>query len=49
MTKELTYEFTLTLTGRGETEEEAWIDAVDAFSADPGTPPNPPIIIDEEE
>ncbi len=49
MTKELTYEFTLTLTGRGETEEEAWLDAVDAFSADPGIPPDPATIIEEEE
>ena len=32
------YEFTLTLTGSGDTEGAAWTDAVDAFCADPGEP-----------
>ena len=32
------YEFKLTLQGEGETEEQAWTDAVDAFCADPGEP-----------
>lgn len=33
-----TYEFKLTLQGEGETEGQAWTDAVDAFCADPGEP-----------
>lgn len=32
------YEFKLTLRGEGETEEQAWTDAVDTFYADPGEP-----------
>lgn len=33
-----TFEFTVTLQGTGENQEEAWQDAVDAFCADPGVP-----------
>jgi len=32
------YEFKLTLIGVGDTEEEAWADAIDSFSQDPGEP-----------
>jgi hypothetical protein len=35
---EQTYEFGLKLVGRGESEGEAWTDAVDSFCADPGEP-----------
>ena len=31
--------FTVTLRGEGETPEEAWFDATDAFADDPGDPP----------
>jgi len=34
----MTYEFTVLLQGTGDTEEEAWLDAVEAFSSDPGEP-----------
>ena len=33
-----TYEFTVTLVGKGETESDAWNDAVEAFNQDPGEP-----------
>jgi len=33
------YEFTITLGGSGDTVEEAWEDAIEAFSLDPGVPP----------
>ena len=36
MTK--TFEFTVTLNGKGDTPEEAWDDAVQAFSTDPCDP-----------
>ena len=39
------YEFTLTLSGEGENEDEAWLDAVEAFGCDPGTPPNPGVVV----
>lgn len=32
------FEFKVTLIGRGETEEEAWDNAVTAFMEDPGSP-----------
>ena len=32
------YEFTITLTGVGHDEQEAWSDATEAFSLDPGVP-----------
>jgi hypothetical protein len=43
------YDFTVVLTGRGDTEEEAWLDAVEAFSADPGCPPEDGELVDEDE
>lgn len=43
------YEFTITLAGQGETPEEAWQDAVEQFSIDPGSPPDEYIIEDQEE
>jgi hypothetical protein len=33
-----TYHFTVTLRGSGDTPEEAWEDAVEAFTQDPGEP-----------
>lgn len=33
------HEFTITLAGYGETPEEAWQDAVEHFSDDPGSTP----------
>ena len=33
-----TWTFTVTLAGVGETEEDAWEDAVNAFAMDPGCP-----------
>jgi hypothetical protein len=30
------YEFTITLSGEGNTPEEGWQDAVEAFELDPG-------------
>lgn len=44
-----TYEFQVTLRGRGDTQEDAWRDAVDAFSADPGEPDKAEKIDEEEE
>jgi hypothetical protein len=32
------YEFSITLSGDGETPEEAWEDAVTGFSLEPGAP-----------
>ena len=32
------YEFNLTLSGKGMSLEDAWLDAVEAFSCDPGEP-----------
>lgn len=34
------YEFKLTLSGEGEDEHDAWLDAVEAFSSSPGLPPD---------
>tara|TARA_A100001391_G_C4835320_1_gene215353 strand:- start:300 stop:437 length:138 start_codon:yes stop_codon:yes gene_type:complete len=33
-----TYLFTITLQGSGDTPEEAWADALEAFEQDPGEP-----------
>ena len=33
-----TYHFTVTLQGSGDSPEEAWADAVEAFIQDPGEP-----------
>ena len=33
-----TFTFTVELQGTGQTQEEAWIDAVDSFACDPGEP-----------
>ena len=44
-----TYEFTITLSGEGDTPEEAWADAVAAFSNDPGVPPEDGVeMVDDE-
>lgn len=34
------YNFTFTLRGRGRNADEAWHDAVEAFSGDPGPTPD---------
>lgn len=34
-----TYQFTLTLQGEGKNSDEAWANAVEAFTMDPGPPP----------
>lgn len=34
------YEFRITLTGRGDTIDEAWLDAIEGFTSDPGSTPN---------
>lgn len=44
---ERTFEFKVTLVGRGETEADAWRDAVDAFCQDPGEPQSTVEIDDE--
>ena len=33
-----TYTFTVELRGSGQTQEEAWEDAIDSFAVDPGEP-----------
>jgi len=33
-----TYTFTIELRGSGQTQEEAWEDAVDSFALEPGDP-----------
>ena len=43
----MTYEFTVILQGTGDTPEEAWDDAVSAFTDDPGEPDSP-LLIGEE-
>jgi hypothetical protein len=43
------YEFTVTLSGEGDTEEEAWLDAVNAFCDDPGEPPDDATLEDNDE
>jgi hypothetical protein len=40
-----TYTFTLTLQGDGETEDDAWQDAVEAFIADPGVPDGCDVVV----
>lgn len=35
---EKTFEFTVTLVGRGETQEKAWADALESFFQNPGEP-----------
>jgi hypothetical protein len=42
------YYFTVTIAGHGEGEHEAWRDAVESFSLDPGCPPED-FDIDKEE
>lgn len=37
-----TFRFRVTIQGEGDTEAEAWNDAVDGFSADPGVPSDEP-------
>jgi len=43
-----TYVFTITLQGSGDTPEEAWEDAIEAFIQDPGEPHVTEEIEDEE-
>lgn len=42
-----TFEFTVTIIGSGETQEEAWQDAVDALADNPGDPETAKEIDDE--
>ena len=44
-----TYLFTITLQGSGETPEEAWAEAVEAFDQDPGEPHAIEEVEEEEE
>lgn len=46
---ERTYHFTVILAGTGKTVEEAWADAVEGFSLDPGIPDDYEIINDEDD
>jgi len=39
--EEQTYHFSVTLAGTGDTPEDAWQDAVEGFSMDPGPTPEP--------
>jgi len=34
-----TYQFTVSIVGTGENEEQAWRDAIEGFNADPGPTP----------
>ena len=34
------YEFRLTLSGEGDDENDAWLDAIESFSSSPGLPPD---------
>ena len=43
------YEFTVTLSGYGDTPDEAWQDAVEGFTQDSGVTPDPSEYITEEE
>jgi len=36
----LEYEFRITLAGRGDTVDEAWLDAIESFTSDPGSTPD---------
>ena len=42
-----TYEFTVTLRGTGETPEEAWADATEAFATEPGEPETTTLVEEE--
>ncbi len=41
------YEFTVILSGEGDSEEQAWTDAVDQFCIDPGIPLDDVILLEE--
>ena len=43
------YEFPIRLAGHGDTPEEAWDDAVEAFALDPGHPDEHEIVGEEAE
>ena len=51
----ITYQFTVTIQGSGDTLSEAWEDAVSSFAEDPGTPEDnlvtemEPVPMEEEE
>lgn len=44
----MTVEFPVVLKGEGETVDEAWRNAIEAFTSDPGIPPENHTIVDEE-
>jgi hypothetical protein len=41
------YTFTIQIAGVGENEQEAWLDATEAFDQDPGMPPKGQEVIEE--
>lgn len=43
------YIFTIQISGVGENEQEAWLDATEAFDQDPGVCPNNHTIEEEKE
>lgn len=43
------YEFQITIAGEGDTPEEAWGNAVEAFQCDPGAAPEEFTVIEEDE
>lgn len=45
---ERTFLFKVELQGSGENEEEAWTDAIEDFTADPGEPHEIEEVIEEE-
>lgn len=45
----MTVEFPIVLKGEGETVDEAWRNAVEAFNSEPGVPPENHTIVNEGE
>ena len=43
------YEFRVTLSGEGDDEMDAWLDAVESFSSSPGLPPDDYDVFDADE
>jgi len=43
------YTWTVVLQGTGTDKDSAWVDAVNAFSEDPGATPEPDMVEDEED
>jgi hypothetical protein len=49
MTMSKIYEFTVTIIGDGENEDEAWNTAVVALSMDPGPTPDEFVIVEDDD